>query len=249
MPVACLYDVHGNLPALEAVLADPVFLSADVVVVGGDVLPGPFPLEVVDALAALGEPLRMLRGNGDRQPTEWDAERLGSAWVRQLAALPTTLTESVAGLGEVLFCHGSPRSDEEIMTAISPPERVRPMLKGVIQPVVVCGHTHVQFDRLVDDTRIVNAGSVGMPYEADPGHAFWCLLGPGVELRHTPYDPQAAAARIAATACPRRRSGRRSTCSTSTRPRRPPSSSSRWRLEVRRKASDEKRTEDSLVTW
>ena len=178
MPVACVYDVHGNLPALEAVLADPAFLSADAVVVGGDVLPGPFPLEVVEALEALGER------------------------VRQLAVLPTTLTESVAGLGEVLFCHGSPRSDEEIITAISPPERVRPMLEGVTQPVIVCGHTHVQFDRLVDDTRIVNAGSVGMPYEADPGNAFWCLLGPGVELRHTPYDAEAAAARIAAGGMP-----------------------------------------------
>jgi diadenosine tetraphosphatase ApaH/serine/threonine PP2A family protein phosphatase len=202
MPLACLYDVHGNLPALEAVLADPAFLSADVVVVGGDVLPGPFPLEVVEALEALGEPLRMLRGNGDRQPTEWDSQRLGPGWVRQLAALPTTLIEPVPGLGEVLFCHGSPRSDEEILTAISPPEWVRPMLEGVTQPVVVCGHTHVQFDRMVDDTRIVNAGSVGMPYEAEPGHAFWCLLGPGVELRRTPYDAEAAAARIAATGMP-----------------------------------------------
>jgi predicted phosphodiesterase len=202
MPVACLYDVHGNLPALEAVLADPAFQSADVVVVGGDVLPGPFPLEVVESLEALGEPLRMLRGNGDREPTEWDAERLGPGWVRQLAALPTTLTESVPGLGEVLFCHGSPRSDEEIMTAISPPERVRPMLDGVTQPVVVCGHTHVQFDRLVDGKRIVNAGSVGMPYEAEPGNAFWCLLGPGVELRRTPFAAGAAAARIVATGMP-----------------------------------------------
>jgi diadenosine tetraphosphatase ApaH/serine/threonine PP2A family protein phosphatase len=202
MPVACLYDVHGNLPALEAVLADPAFLSADIVVVGGDVLPGPFPLESVEALEALGEPIRMLRGNGDRQPTDWDAEQLGAGWVQQLAALPTTLTEPVPGLGEVLFCHGSPRSDEEIMTAISPPDRMRPMLEGVTQPVVVCGHTHVQFERLVDGTRIVNAGSVGMPYEADPGHAFWCLLGPGVELRRTPYDVEAAAARIAATGMP-----------------------------------------------
>jgi diadenosine tetraphosphatase ApaH/serine/threonine PP2A family protein phosphatase len=184
------------------VLADPAFLSADVVIVGGDVLPGPFPLEVVEALEALGERVRMLRGNGDRQPTDWDAERLGTQRLRRLVALPTTLTESVAGLGEVLFCHGSPRSDEEIMTAISPPGRVRPMLEGVTQPVIVCGHTHVQFDRSVGDTRIINAGSVGMPYEADPGNAFWCLLGPDVELRRTPYDVEAAAARIAATGMP-----------------------------------------------
>ncbi|MGN6379473.1 MAG: metallophosphoesterase family protein [Gaiellales bacterium] len=202
MRVACLYDIHGNLPALEAVLADPDVRTADLVVVGGDVLPGPFPGEVVEALQALGEPVRYVRGNGDREPDAWSESRLGPAWTAELAAWPTTITEAVPGLGDVLFCHGSPRSDEEILTAISPPERVRPMLEGVSQPVVVCGHTHVQFDRLVDSHRIVNAGSVGMPYEAEPGHAFWCLLGSEVELRRTAYDAEAAAARIVATGMP-----------------------------------------------
>ena len=107
----------------------------------------------------------------------------------------------VDGLGPVLFCHGSPRSDEEILTRISSEERVAAACAGVEEALVVCGHTHVQFDREVAGTRLVNAGSVGMPYEAEPG-AYWALLGPDVELRRTAYDLEAAAAAIRATGFP-----------------------------------------------
>ena len=99
------------------------------------------------------------------------------------------------------FCHATPRNDFEIFTAISPPDRVAPMLAGVSEATVVCGHTHVQFDRMVAGRRIVNAGSVGMPYEGSPG-ARWCLLGPDVALRMTAYDAAAAAVRIRATELP-----------------------------------------------
>ena len=106
----------------------------------------------------------------------------------------------VQGLGEVLFCHATPRSDEEIFTAITPAERVRPMLEGVTQPVVVCGHTHMQFDRPVAGVRLVNAGSVGMPY-GRPG-AYWLLLGPGVRSMRTEHDLQRAAELVRKTSYP-----------------------------------------------
>jgi predicted phosphodiesterase len=103
----------------------------------------------------------------------------------------------------VLFCHGSPRSDEEIVTALSPPERIIPMLEGIAQRTLVLGHTHVQFDRQVEGRRLVNAGSVGLPYEGDgDAAAFWALLGPDVELRRTSYDTAALAARVRASDVP-----------------------------------------------
>lgn len=179
--VAALYDVHGNLPALEAVLAELDALGVDAVVSGGDLVAGPFGSE---CLARLREREAVfLRGNADRE---------APAFAETVAAWPQTVELDVHGLGPVLFCHGSPRDDEEILTRISPEERVVAALAGIDAPVVVCGHTHVQFDRRVAGFRLVNAGSVGLPYEGRRG-AFWALLGPGVELRRTDYDVEAAA--------------------------------------------------------
>jgi putative phosphoesterase len=174
MRVAALYDIHGNLPALEAVLAE---VNADLVVVGGDVAPGPQVAECFARLDALDVPVRWVMGNGDR-------EELGGD---ELARFEPTVTVDVDGLGPVLFCHGSPRSDTEVITQITPPERLRPMLEGVAEELVVCGHTHHQFELAVDGKRVINAGSVGLPYQGDAA-AFWLLLGPGVELRRTAYD-------------------------------------------------------------
>ncbi|MET1009801.1 MAG: metallophosphoesterase family protein [Gaiellaceae bacterium] len=214
MRVAALYDVHGNLPALTAVLAEVEAAEVDAVVVGGDIAIGPMPCATLDRLLALGERALFLRGNGDREiaaepagsglwveRTRWAAQQLDRGALAWLAALPDTQTVDVDGLGPVLFCHGSPRSDEEILTRISSEERVAAACAGVEEAVVVCGHTHVQFDREVAGTRLVNAGSVGMPYEAEPG-AYWALLGPEVELRRTAYDLEAAAAAIRATGFP-----------------------------------------------
>jgi putative phosphoesterase len=215
MRVAALYDVHGNVPALEAVLAEVDALEVDAVVVGGDVAIGPMPRASLERLLRLGERAFFLRGNGDREiaappgaggglwaeRTRWSAAQLERGQRAWLAALPATRALNVDGLGRVLFCHGSPRSDEEILTAITPEERVAPAFAGVGEAVVVCGHTHVQFDRRVAGKRVVNAGSVGMPYEARPG-AYWALLGPDVELRRTAYDLAAAADAIRASGFP-----------------------------------------------
>lgn len=200
MTVAALYDVHGNLPALEAVLAE---VDADLILVGGDVVAGPWPAETLGRLRALGDRVRFIRGNADREVVEpsregrsggpppgvmeFVRERLTVDQLEFLAALPLTETVKVDGHGEVLFCHATPRSDEELLTRISPDERWLAALAGVEATVVVCGHTHVQFDRMIDGYRVVNAGSVGMPYEREPG-AYWLVLGPDVELRRTACD-------------------------------------------------------------
>ena len=138
----------------------------------------------------------------------WEMEPLGEGRLAFLAGLPETVTIESSGLGSVLFCHGSPRSDEEIITAVTPDERLGRILAGVGEPVVVCGHTHHQFDRAAHGIRVVNAGSVGMPYEGRPG-AFWAMLGPDVELRSTAYDLDAAAAAIPRPASPVPRSSSR----------------------------------------
>jgi predicted phosphodiesterase len=200
LTVAALYDVHGNLPALDAVLAE---VDADVILVGGDVVAGPWPAETLARLRALGDRVRFIRGNADREVVEpsregraggpppgvmeFVRERLTDDQLEFLAGLPLAETVTVDGLGEVLFCHATPRSDEELLTRISPDERWLAALEGVEATVVVCGHTHVQFDRMIGGYRVVNAGSVGMPYERQPG-AYWLLLGPDVELRRTACD-------------------------------------------------------------
>ena len=183
MRVAAVSDVHGNLPALEAVLAEADRENVDAIVCCGDVA-GPFGGECLDRLLALGDRLHLVRGNADQ----------GADW-------PLTVELDVDVLGRVLFCHGSPRSEHEILTRVSPEERVAAALAEVDAAVVVGGHTHVQFDRRAAGRRLVNAGSVGMPYEGVRG-AFWALLGPDVELRRTEYDVESAAAALEATGYP-----------------------------------------------
>jgi predicted phosphodiesterase len=208
--VAALYDIHGNLPALDAVLADVVRAQVDLIVVGGDVASGPLPAQTIDRLRALGTPTRYVRGNSDREAVAaWDApsepadddpaaqaaaftaSRLSRAHRDFLDRFEPTVTIDVPGLGPVLFCHGSPRSDTEVITSASPDDRLAPMLSGVAASIVVGGHTHRQFDRRVERWRMVNAGSVGVPYEGRRG-AFWAVFGPDVQLRCTSYDVDAA---------------------------------------------------------
>jgi predicted phosphodiesterase len=214
MRVAALYDVHGNQRALDAVLSERDVEQADVVVVGGDCVSGPHPAETLDQLLALGERARFIRGNADRHVVESAeapksesdvdvaghrvAQQLTGEHLQFLASLPLTAAVDVDGLGEVLFCHATPYDDEEIFTRLTPDERMRQILEGVSQDVVVCGHTHVQVDRVVNGIRVVNAGSVGLPYEGRRG-AYWALLGPDVEHRRTEYDVEAAAAAAAAS--------------------------------------------------
>jgi putative phosphoesterase len=203
--VAALYDIHGNLPALEAALADVDRENVDAVVCGGDLVGGRLSVEAFDRMAHVAD-TRFVRGNADRVVLEgvdeygvdWAAERerLGAERVAAIASWPLTVELEVDGLGRTLFCHAVPSSDDPIFTRLTPDEDVIELLGDVAADVVVCGHTHVQFDRtLAGGLRVVNAGSVGMPYEGRRG-AFWALLGPTVELRRTEYDVDAAAAAI-----------------------------------------------------
>jgi predicted phosphodiesterase len=210
--VAVLADIHGNLPALNAVLAEPDVLTADLVVLLGDIALGPLPGPTLDRLAELGDRAVWVHGNCEREMvTAFDggtvpgpfggeaaktAALIGRRHRDRLDGLPLTVTLEAAGLGPVLFCHASPRRDDEMVLVDSPPERWAEVLAGVAAPVVVLGHTHMPFDRLAAGRRVINPGSVGMPY----GHAgaAWALLGPEVSLRQTHYDTAAAAAVIAA---------------------------------------------------
>ncbi len=199
MPVAAISDIHGNLPALEAVLADVEREGLEKIVVAGDTVSGPWPAEVYDLLDAKGA--IHVRGNADRLALsggegaigDWSAGHLGDRRTA-VAAWPLTLELAVDGLGRVLVCHATPISDEPIYTRVTPDEDVASLFEGSDVDVVVCGHTHVQYDRtLSTGLRVVNPGSVGMPYEGRRG-AFWAVLGPDVELRSTEYDVDAAAA-------------------------------------------------------
>jgi putative phosphoesterase len=217
--VAALYDIHANLPALEAVLHEVRRADVDLVVVGGDVLPGPMPRETIQRLVDLDIPAQFIHGNGDRVVLEqirgtesrevpeqfrevirWNAEQVSLKYESLLASWPDTLRVEIRGLGEVLFCHATPRNDTEIFTRLTPEDRLLPVFAGAGTPVVICGHTHMQFDRAIREIRVVNAGSVGMPF-GEPG-AYWLLLGPRIELRHTNYDLAKAAARIRDTKYP-----------------------------------------------
>jgi predicted phosphodiesterase len=194
--VAALYDVHGNLPALDAVLAEVP--DDAMILAGGDIVSGPQPAETLARLRSLGERVCFIRGNADREVVDgadhhsapWVRERLDDRALGFLASLDHTVVLDVDGLGPTLFCHGSPRSDDELVTAVTSAERLGMLLADVEQRTVVCGHTHHQFDRRGGETRIVNAGSVGLAYEGRPG-AFWALLGPEVRLRSTAYEVDA----------------------------------------------------------
>src|SRR5438309_3009378 len=215
MSVAVLADIHGNLPALEAVLADVAQADPDLLMICGDVASGPLPVESLDVLRALPR-ARFVRGNADRglvsafdgatlprlpgPAFDWCASQLSREHRDFLASFSEPVSVDIDGLGRVLFCHGSPRSDEEMMTSATPEGRLREMTAGSGADVIVCGHTHMQFDRVVEGVRIVNPGSVGMPY-GEPG-ACWALFGPDVDFRRTDYDRESAAARIGKSSWP-----------------------------------------------
>jgi predicted phosphodiesterase len=217
--VAALYDIHGNLPALDAVLADVREAAVDRVVVGGDVL-GPLQTETLDRLLALDVPIDCIHGNGERVVLadlaggdisevperyrgliHWTALHLDArhrAWIERW---PSTCQVDVRGLGTVLFCHATPRNDYECFTRLTDEDRLKPIFTGLGASVVVCGHTHMPFDRMVGDVRVVNAGSIGAPF-CRPRGAYWLLLGPTIDLRRTDYDFTGAAERIRAAGMP-----------------------------------------------
>jgi putative phosphoesterase len=217
--VLALYDIHGNVDALEAVFADPRAADRDLVVVGGDAVPGPFATATLARLDDLGVAVHWIRGNGEREVAEAvdgppaadddlvrrtaaiTAAEIGDARARALGALPLTVE-----LDDVLYCHASPRRDDEMLTGLSPAERWEDALASVGAALVVGGHTHQQDDRVVGGLRFVNAGSVGLPYEGDAA-AYWLSVADGVpHLRRTAYDAAGAGRRILATGWPDERS-------------------------------------------
>lgn len=213
--IAVLSDIHGVLPALEAVLDEPDVRTADRIVLAGDIAAGPQPVETLDLLTSLGERVLWLRGNADRELvilagggeienripiSSWAAAQLRPDQVELLAGLPLTTQLDVPGLGRTVFCHATPRDDAEVVLVDSSLDRWMEVLDGLDPAVstVVCGHTHMPYLRLARRRLVANPGSVGMPYGGAGAH--WALLGDGVgvSLRCTNFDVAAAADRIGA---------------------------------------------------
>jgi predicted phosphodiesterase len=212
--VAVLSDIHGVLPALDAVLTEPAIQAAERIVLTGDIAAGPQPVQVLDRLLGLGDRVTWVRGNADRELVAlargqaeagdipdpiapWAARQLGPDHVDWLARLPYPVTLRVDGFGDVLFCHATPRDDEEVVVVDSRLDRWTDVLAGLPEQTmtVVCGHTHMPFVRLAHRRQIINPGSVGMPYGRAGAH--WALLADGaVTLRRTSYDIEAACAAI-----------------------------------------------------
>jgi putative phosphoesterase len=213
--IAVVSDIHGVLPALDAVLAEPDVDGADLIVVTGDIAAGPQPTEVLDRLSGLGDHVLLVRGNADRDlvsiardgnlpdgtpPIDvWAGQRLTDEHVRILAALPHPVVLPLERVGDILFCHGSPRDDNEVVLVDTRLSRWSEVLTGVPESVrtVVCGHTHMPFARLVDRRWIVNSGSIGMPY-GSRGLPWTLLTGTGVQLRWTSTDTDALADEVVA---------------------------------------------------
>jgi diadenosine tetraphosphatase ApaH/serine/threonine PP2A family protein phosphatase len=211
--LAMLYDVHGNLPALEAVLEDAGGRGATRFLLGGDYAAfGAWPVECVQRLEALPG-ATWIRGNWERWQADPSAapegpvvqgaaavvrERLGEDAVRRLGALPPTAEQ-----GGTLFCHASPHSDMDPLLP-EPSEDDDQLLAGVTAPRVVFGHTHRQFRRRsAGGLELVNPGSVGLSWDGDT-RAAYALLGDDdtVRLRRVEYDVEAAARPLEADGAP-----------------------------------------------
>jgi len=214
--IAVLADIHGNLPALCAVLIEIDRAPVDVIVVGGDVVAGPLVRESLELLAGRQEPVRWVAGNAEREAmavydgapaaddppgraAAWSARAFDERWRAELGAWPISLE-----LGGVRFCHGSPRRDDEILTRRTPDDVLLEALATTPEPLTVGGHTHQQMVRRLGDSErsYANAGSVGMPYEGRAG-AFWMIVDDGVPVpQETFYDVEAAVAELRASGFP-----------------------------------------------
>jgi predicted phosphodiesterase len=201
--------------ALAAVLEELRGEDLDLVIWTGDLSWGHEPAATLELVRGIGLPARYVRGNAERallelrdgkaeEPSErerWMLEQHSDKDLAFLEAFESGFSVEIDDPGLTYFCHGSPRSDEELLTAGTPETRVAEATRGMSERVLVTGHTHAQYDREVAGVRAVNPGSVGMPYEGRSG-AYWALLGPGVELRRTKYDVHEAVARINASGIP-----------------------------------------------
>ena len=205
MKVAAIYDIHGNLPALDAVLAEIRDAKVDRIVVGGDVIPGPMPYETLKRLLELDTPVDFIRGNCEdmvlglskddnsveladefREMFQHSVNQIPADTLDIIAGWGETLTIEIDGIGKTLFCHGTPQNNNDIFTRLTPDNVLRPIFENLSVSLVVCGHIHMQFDRTIADVRVVNAGSVGMPY--GKAGAYWLLLDSEVQFKHTLYN-------------------------------------------------------------
>ncbi|MEM8531555.1 MAG: metallophosphoesterase family protein [Chloroflexota bacterium] len=213
MRVAAIYDIHGNLPALEAVSQEISNEAVDAIAVGGDVVAGPLPSETLTCLQHVDIPIHFIHGNAESEllrylengepgglserannEARWVAQTLTSEHQQFVSQWSMTLELDVDGLGTVLFCHATPSNDIDVFTRLTPEEKLLPIFEHLNVSLVVCGHTHMQFDRTIAGVRVVNAGSVGMPFGRTG--ADWLMIETDVIFRHTDYDAMDAAERI-----------------------------------------------------
>ncbi|MEP5612784.1 MAG: metallophosphoesterase family protein [Cyclobacteriaceae bacterium] len=223
MSVAVLYDIHGNLPALEAVMLEIQNHPVDQIVVGGDVIVGPMSRECLELLMALQVPIHYIKGNCEVsvldqinskplpplpesviKDIQWTAEQMSKDHHDFMESWPLTNSLHLEGFGKILFCHATPRNENEIFTRETSEEKLIPIFKNLEADMVICGHTHMQFDRKVGTIRVLNAGSVGMPFGKTGAH--WLLLGKEIEMKQTSYNLQNAADLILESAYPSRES-------------------------------------------
>jgi putative phosphoesterase len=219
MRIAAIYDIHGNLPALEAVLAGIKQEAVDQIVVGGDVVAGPMPVESLNLLQNSGIPTHYIHGNAESEVlrhlagkpinglspqaegiAKWVGGELTAVQKQFIATWPTTYQIDVNGIGTVMFCHATPQNDISVFTKLTPETKLLPIFQDLPASMVVCGHTHMQFDRTVGNVRVVNAGSVGMSFGKTG--AFWLLIDKTLSFKQTDYDRIHAADRIRQTSYP-----------------------------------------------
>ena len=180
--------------------------------------PVPCPVKLSSGCCELDLPFQFIVGNGElavlaemngrdsgvparyRDSIRWNAAQLHPSEGELLAAWPTTLHMNMSGIGKVLFCHATPQNPNDVFTRLTPDDKLVSIIGETDADVLVCGHTHMQFNRMIGGLRVVNAGSVGMPF-GDPG-AYWLMLGPDIEFHRTEYDLEMAATRIRQTHYP-----------------------------------------------
>jgi putative phosphoesterase len=212
--LAILSDIHGNLPALEAVLADLTNFEIDHVIVPGDVINfGPFSRQTAELVIEKGWPV--IRGNNEfflidyktpRAPNEWnDAVQFApTAWLIQqfdrklrttIGAWPDALNLRFRDAPPILVCHGTSQSPWDSIYSTLTDEEIEKLLSSVEADFVICGHTHLPMDRQADKWRIFNPGSVGVPLDGLHSASYMILEGNQQGWRPTfrrvPFDYEA----------------------------------------------------------
>jgi len=213
MRIAAIGDVHGNLPALEAVMDEICTESVDGIVVCGDTIAGPLPTETVAVLQESRIPVHFLRGNHDsdvvrflsgQEPggmvakdddaARWEASKLTREQKASLLTWPATVEIESEPWGKILFCHATPHNETFVFSRLTPEAKLLSVFERLNVSLMVCAHTHMQFDRTIADVRVVNTGSVGMCVGRTG--ADWLLIDDEIQFRHTDFDLNQAAERI-----------------------------------------------------